>query len=714
MLHDLQADVQSLLAEKYRLPGIPQEYACKAKPGSFKPVVCPAAWQLLESLANNAWGVKSLLQVATFLSDVTTSQIVSSPVSVVLPTVCNGQPIVALPQGVSSLGHQTALPFSKLEGASAVSSECSQPIQLFDALRDVTYQAVSSLSSGDSLAPAIQEILGCSSDSISRDAMAALVSNLVSAHLPCRNAAESFVINLKGSQEIVHNSDALQKGVSFLLSNECASFMLATFGDHLQRVEAFLDSNKQSSLLQLCQGDTYTVQPVIAFAAPLLVCSMADDDAIDSRLEPIAVTCWSISKAILESMARLDMRAQLSLQCEALLVAALRAMAIVWETHQKIVMDVLPSEVPEALSFIRLLLIVPRYFPHMTRSLSEVWSPSLMTITTDLPAAMPLPSSVREAAVGFLANVDGNIPSFLRKHVASLLGASAPGNMARLAAGQELSDLPAKQVAPAKPVIDLTLFEDTTPPTPKAAAKKAQPDSPLLRAWDAAEARNPAAAAQKAADAGSLHTTFSGGRKLGGLNFARTGLNVGKDVVPPLPKGKVSASTSHAQNQLETLQAKPGQVLPAARSVSATKAAAAPTAAASAASTVAARATTIMRAPSLSLKSSNAKMSRPAKSGKRLRDFIDGGPDSDSDEYDSDEEVWRKKRRPSRPLVNGATHISVPTTKGNSIPKPGTPSFLLSLPFYYFPTLGSTHPNCLLHATCLPCHRVLFTMFTLP
>lgn len=673
-----------------RLPG---EHVRKFVRGRGTPVVCPAAWQLLHHLVNNTWGIAALLQLAEFVAGSRNFSVVASTVSIMLPMGADGTAAAGMPPGVSTSGMQTLRPklqTSSFEGASAVRCVCSQPIQLLNALKDMTAAALLTLSTAETSAPVMKELLQCTSKLISTQAFTALVSVLVSPDAQCRSAAEALVVNLPAAQEVVQNSDALQKGVVFLLSTECSSILLSAFGDHLHHVETFLQQNSQASLMQLCQGDACTLQPVISFAAPLLACSISDDGSMVESLEPIAISCWSISKSILDRMALLDMHTELSTQSEALLVASLRAMAIVWETHKSSVLNVSSDELPKSLSFLSLLLSVPRYFPNMTRTLSEVWGSCLMTVTSELPT-VPWPKNVRETATGFVANVDGNVPSFIRKHIAGLLGSSAPGNMSRLAAGQALSDLPAQKTAPKTPpqksknlsIIDLTENEDASPPRPKPTSKKTNADtSPLLRAWSAAEGRKASAGVDKA---GPSQPGFSGGRKVSALNFARTGPNVGKEIVrpghamAPLPSGKKTVPPDAQRRTQEQQQW---------MNVASTSAGTAPGAAA------AARAASASAAPkagswhATAPKPSAGKKLKERK--KRLRDIIDhDGGDSDSDQFDSDEDEWRKKARPapSRPFQPGATHVVVNASKNE--PNQHTAGMIFSLFCLHMP--GGPH-----------------------
>ena len=96
-------------------------------------VVCPAAWQLLHQLVHNAWGVQALLELAKFFADSSTYSVVSSPVTMMLPTGANGTSAESVPQGVSTKAMQILRPTSqedRFAWASVVSCVCFQPVEL--------------------------------------------------------------------------------------------------------------------------------------------------------------------------------------------------------------------------------------------------------------------------------------------------------------------------------------------------------------------------------------------------------------------------------------------------------------------------------------------------------------------------------------------------------------------------------------------------------
>jgi hypothetical protein len=672
----LQSDIQTLLLRQDHARMIPREHARKPVRGRCAGAVCPAAWQLLHNLGNNTWGILALLQLAKFFADSRKLPVVAMPMKMFLPHTPDDTSAVGLPANVTASEMQVLRPVSQkhaFEVASARSCVCSQPDQLLSALKEI---AVNVLYSADTSAGAVKEMLDCTTQQISSQAVTALVSLLVSPDSQFRSAAEALLVRLQGgAQEAAQNSDALQKGIAVLLSTNCASFLISAYGEHLQTVEDFLQQNSQASLRQLCLGDSCSMHPVVDLAAPLLACSITDDGSMASRLKAIAISCWSISTAILNSMGLLECGTALSSQCEALLVAALRAIAIVWETHIK--QHTLSSsheKIQQSLGFIAMLLHMPRYFPNMTRTLSEVWISSLMTVTSDLPSPVPWSQDVHAAAVSFVSS-DGNVPSFVRKHISGLLGSSAPGNMSKVAAGTaaSLSDLPSTQKTDKNlKVIDLTENEDASPRRRHVTNKQANGNnSPLLKAWNATGAKKPSLEGSQT-PAGL--SGFSGGRTLGGsrMNFVRTGPNAGKKLdglvhanSPMLRSNSIPQPASTTQRLMQVQQA----AIAASTSHGAAPAASAP------------------KPGTRRVTAQPGAVKRLTQRVKRLRDMLEQG-DSDSDQFDDDEGKWTKKIRPvqSRPLQPGATHMKVSLTSKYPLKAGTTPFLFRALPVLHCAT----------------------------
>jgi hypothetical protein len=638
----VQVDLQTILAEEKGRAVIPAEQLRRATRGTSQAAVCPAAWRLLLQLPPNAWGMTAILQLAASISQCEEE---------------DARKEVVLGFHPSNYGTFSAMwpskltPVRRVQQPPAVSHEHAseglqsllfdlQPLQLLEALSALLCEALEQLKHSSS---ALLQLLLSPQQTgpLNDDAITCLTTLLVSPRLQFNTMAEAVVGRLSPTSDFEEApAEALQAGLSALVRGSCSHVMLEALLQLLQDAgELVKRSAGIGTWQQLAMHQNGSLEALLVFQAKLLSCLTIQPgpdqtaEPADKILSPLADQTWSLSSDILSaatSQNGCDPVHQLHGPAEALLIAAIRAMAVTWVTHQSSVLELPSAELAKKLDFLGPLLSVPGALAHMTHmhsSLMEVWCSAVMAVTDALPSPVPWTESVQEQAVALLSQ--NSVPGFVKNHISRLLGPAAPGNLFRLQPGRALSELPRR----AQRIIDLTTPEPARSPvkpqdsgvlpgvvTPPSKRPKplSLPESPLLQAWERATSQSPATKAQST----EHHTE------------ARSARGISISSSAPMPKHSSAASSA----LVPRLTSKPA-ICP---------------------STMANLEAALIR------KAGPKRMSKPSSAPpkkKRLRDIVDGNGQSSDDEKALDDDEFfmplRRSKPPYRPFKAGATHITI-------------------------------------------------------
>lgn len=468
--------------------------------------VCPALWELLPHLAASPWGLQACLRLAATVAAGLQAALVARPPHTVLTArpsrVSGGNFTAARSRQEYTQGHQLAAQLQaavqKLLGSISLSPE---------PLRRLLLGPVLPTTPGD-MPPAA--------------ALADLLAMQCGANDALRSAAQQALCSIAPADSSQQLSDAL----TLLLKHPSTAAAIEN------AVPAHMQAIAGATVQQLCSSGSPAIASLELCAA---LCS-AGADLQSGQLDSTADCGWETALRFLRMCVR-DLRTAGGVshgqlyprEVDAVLTATIRTISVLWVTHKHVhvTADSVPEEVQAALTFLEPFLAVRVARPRTSADLQEVWEAGLMAVTGDLPAPVPWGSAVNAAAVQ-VVEAEG-VPDAVKEHLSRLLGPAAPDCVARVRVADAIRDLPRKNI------IDLTTPTKSpasqarplasalrTPENKGGSSGKGLSNSPLLSAWQRAQAR-----LEQAGGAGPVHAEVGvapiKAQGIQPLTFSRTG-----------------------------------------------------------------------------------------------------------------------------------------------------------------------------------------------
>lgn len=612
--------------------------------------VCPALWELLPLLAATSWGTQAGLRLAAAAAPALHTTLAARPshtvLTVVPSRVSGGNFAAARSRQEYTQGHQLAAQLQaallQLLGGILMSPEPLRALLLSPGPPASADDAPAAAALTDLLA------LQCSMNSALRDAAHQALCSVGAA-----DSGQPLSASLTLLLQSPHTATALIEAVSSQLQGTCGA-----------------------TVQQLCSAAAPAIATLELCAA---LCS-AGAEAREPQLAGVADTGWDTALHMLATCVN-DLRAAggasygtlYPRELDAVLTAAVRTLAVLWVAHKHVAVteDSTPGEAQAGLAFLEPFLAVRTVRPRITADLAEVWEAGLMAVTGELPAPAPWGGEVEAAAVQ-VVQAEG-VAEAVKDHLSHLLGSAAPDRVAQVRVTNAIKDLPRKNIidltTPTKPPTagGRTLAAALRTPERKAGSNsKGVSTSPLLSAWQRAQARMEKAPAVEhpQAEVGVVPIKAQGVQPLA---FSRTGgAQHAKDAAPAPKQTRVPVATLYERAGLKQPPA-PRRAAAAAAEARAGVHTHPPAAAGVAA---------VSRGPAAGSLVAPARPPRsvvPAAASKqqrrpRLRDIVNGTVDSDSDgdkAKGSDEEdmpLYKRRKpreRPPPPISHGGVSRTV-------------------------------------------------------